>query len=428
MKLLTRSTFYYFIFSMIALIAAGIAFYFTIRSIVYRQIDTSLVTEKTIIQNQIEKTDTIPDFEASFGHQIEVKLFKSRIKYSQLIRDTDIYDDDSQSYLSYRYIQFTNSTPRNTGYLINIYQSLDENQDLLDSIAIGMFFLFIALLLTSIIFNYLISRKIWQPFYRSLKEVSNFNVLDDKQLDLPETNINEFMQLNSVLEQMTRKIRKDYLSLKEYNENSSHEIQTPLAVIRSKIDILVQNRKLNKESLDLIKSINEAVAKIFKLNNGLLLISKIDNQQFPETKVISLKKLVEKTLRNYEEIMQLKEIKVETKFSDPGIISMNEILADVLISNLLGNAVRYNIDGGFILCRLDNTLLTITNSGLPLKVDPEKLFNRFQKGTDHPEAVGLGLSIVKKITDHYKMIISFSSTENVHEIKLMYRVKEESRE
>jgi signal transduction histidine kinase len=420
-KLLTRSTYYYFIFSTLALIATGIALYFTIRTIVYKQIDTSLITEKTIIQDQIEETDTIPDFAASFGHMIEVHLYKSGIKYSQVINDTALFDKTSGDYLSFRHIRFTNSTPRNTGYLINIFQSLDENHNLLDSIGLGMLFLFITLLLTSIIINYLISRKIWQPFYRSMREVSNFDVLDDKQLAMPETNIDEFRQLNDVLSQMTRKIRKDYVSLREYNENSSHEIQTPLAVIRSKLDILIQNRKLNKESIELIKSINEAVAKIFKLNQGLLLISKIENQQFPETRKVSLKKLVEETLRNYDEIMQLKEIKVDTELTDKGVILMNESLADVLISNLLGNAVRYNINGGFIICRLDNRQLTITNSGLPLKVEPEKLFNRFQKGADHPEAVGLGLSIVKKITDHYKMNISFSSTGSVHEIKLIYR-------
>lgn len=423
MKLLARSTYFYFVSSIIVLIVAGTALYFTIRAIVYKQIDESLVTEKTIIQDQIEDTDTIPDFEASFGHQIEVHLYKSGIKYSQVIRDTSLYDSISDSYLPFRHIRFANRTPKNTGYLINIYQSLDENQKLLDSISLGMLFIFIALLLTSIVINYLISKKIWQPFYKSLKEVSNYNVLDDGQLVLDNTNIDEFRQLNSVLDHMTRKIRKDYLNLKEYNENSSHEIQTPLAVIRSKLDILIQNSNLTRENVDLIKSINEAVARIFKLNQGLLLISKIENQQFPEKKEVSLKKLVEDTLENYDEIMHLKGIKVETELTDQGIVVMNSILADVLISNLLSNAVRYNVDGGFISCRLDDKILTISNSGLPLTVEPEKLFNRFQKGTNHPEAVGLGLSIVKKITDYYNMDISFSGTGNVHEIKLRYRNK-----
>ncbi len=284
-----------------------------------------------------------------------------------------------------------------------------------------MLALLLGLLLVSISANYLVSRKIWSPFYNAVNKAANFDVLSNKPLELPETNINEFRQLNAVLDRMTRKMRTDYLNLKEYNENSSHEIQTPLAVIRSKLDLLMQNKNLNKESINLIKSVNEATSRITKLNQGLLLISKIENQQFPETKDISLRHLIEDCLENYEEIMNLKKISIENDFTDDGRVNMNEILADVMISNLLSNAVRYNIDDGFIICRLNNLFLSITNSGLPLKTDPERLFIRFQKGTDNPEAVGLGLSIVKKIADLYHMRIYYTCTGNVHEIKLFYR-------
>ena len=400
------------------MIAAGILFYYTIRTIVYNQIDDSLITEKTIIQDQIEETDNIPDFTANFGHLIEVRLLNSPTINSQIINDTDLFDVKSNSYLHFRHIRFSNNTPRKTGYTINIYQVLDENQKLLDNISLGMFFLFLSLLFVSLIVNYLVSKKILRPFFNAVNEAAKFDVLSDKPLKLPDTNINEFKQLNMVIEQMTKKMRTDYINLKEYNENSSHEIQTPLAVIRSKLDILMQNKKLNKESINLIKSINEATTRLFKLNQGLLLISKIENLQFPETKEISLKELIENCLANYEEIMQLKKITVETDLSDIGLVLMNETLADVMISNLLSNAVRYNIDGGFIRCHLDNRFLTITNSGVPLEIDPEQLFNRFRKGKDHPHSVGLGLSIVKKIVDHYKMHISYTCTGTVHEIKL----------
>ena len=421
MKLLTKSTWYYSIFAVVALFATGISLYFTIRSIVYRQIDESLLTEKSIIQAQLDETDTIPDFTGSLGHQIEVNLEGFGITPSQIIRDTDIYDLKNSTLTAYRYIRYKNNTPHHTGYIITIYRSLEENKKLLDSIGLGMFFLFVALLLVSLIVNYLISKSIWSPFYKAVEEAQKYDVLSDKPLDLPETNINEFRQINEVLSVMTRKMRRDYLNLKEYNENSSHELQTPLAVIRSKLDLLMQNKRLNKDSIELIKSISDATSRIFKLNQGLMMISKIDNRQFPETKEISLKKLIKKFLRNYDEIMELKKIRIMTDLSDRSFCRMNETLADVMISNLLGNAVRYNIDGGFINCVLDQNILTITNSGLPLKVDPETLFDRFGKGSDHPEAVGLGLSIVKKIADHYRMKVTYTNSGTVHEVKLVYR-------
>jgi signal transduction histidine kinase len=237
---------------------------------------------------------------------------------------------------------------------------------------------------------------------------------------LPHTDIKEFRQLNRVFDSMTRKMRNDYLNLKEFSENAAHEIQTPLAVIRSKTDLLMQQKKLNKESISLIKSINEATTKLYKLNQGLLLISKIENQIFHEKKMISLKQITESGLDNYKEIMQLKKIRVEMDAVDEAYIEMNETLAEVLISNLLSNAVRFNVDSGFINCHIDNMFLIITNSGLPLTVDPEILFRRFHKASDNPHSVGLGLSIVKKITDTYGMQIEYSCRDNIHEIKLQY--------
>jgi signal transduction histidine kinase len=426
LKLLTRSTYYYSVFSILATIAAGILLYFTIRAIVYKEIDDSLITEKTIIQDQIEETDLIPDFNTSFGHLIEVRLLNSPTVYSQLLNDTDLFSSKTNSYLPFRHLSFSGNTRRNTGYTIDIFQVLDEKQELLDSISLVMFFLFFLLLLVSLFANYLVSKRLWSPFFNAVNEAAKFNILSDKPLEIPDTSINEFRQLKAVLEQMTNKMRLDYINLKEYNENSSHEIQTPLAVIRSKLDILMQNKKLNKESINLIKSINEATTRLFKLNQGLLLISKIENLQFPEIKEISLKKIIEDSLYNYEEIMQLKKIKVETYFADIVTVRMNETLADIMISNILSNAVRYNIDNGYIICRLDSRFLTITNSGTPLEADPANLFMRFRKGTKQSNSVGLGLSIVKKIVDHYNMEIDYTCSGTVHEIKLTHRPERNS--
>jgi signal transduction histidine kinase len=402
------------------MIAGAVLLYFTIRRVVYKQIDNSLITEKVIIQDQIEQSDTIPDFAASFGHQIEVSLLNSPARNAQIIKDTVSYDTISGNYLPYRYIYFSGITHRKKSYTISIFQTLSEKQELLEDISLYMFFLFLSLFLISILLNYLISRKLWSPFYNSVDKAGRFDIQSDKLLDLPDTDINEFRQLNLVFEQMTQKMRNDYLNLKEYNENAAHEIQTPLAVIRSKMEILMQHKELKKDSINLIKSIDEATTRLFKLNQGLLLISKIENLYFQEEKEISLKQIIEKGIDNYKEIMQLKKITIEMETSDPAIVLMNEVLAEVLVSNLLSNAVRYNIDGGFIRFYTNDRCITITNSGLPLKTDPELLFRRFHKGSDNPQSVGLGLSIVKKIADNYKMKIFYICTGNIHKLKLDY--------
>ena len=404
------------------MIAGGMLLYFTIRTVVYKQIDNSLKTEVTIIQDQIEQTDTIPDFAATFGHQIEVKLLNSTVKRKEIIKDTLIFDDDSQDYLSYRSIFLSGTTRAGKGYTISIYQTLSEKQELLQDISLYVFFLFLSLLLVSILLNYLVSKRLWRPFYQSVEEAANFNIQSGKHVILLETNIAEFRRLNSVIEQMTGKMRNDYLNLKEYNENASHEIQTPLAVIRSKMDILMQNENLKKDSIELIRSINEAITKLLKLNQGLLLVSKIENQYFHDKKEVSLRQLVEKGFENYREITELKGIRMEINAPFPATVEMNDILADVLISNLLSNAVRYNIDKGLIKCEIDEKCVVLTNTGLPFKGDPETLFIRFHKGSNDAQSVGLGLSIVKKIADTYNMNITYSCKDNIHELRLFYRV------
>jgi len=423
LKLLTKSTYYFLILSLLAMIAGGALLYLTIKKVIYKQIDNSLITEKSIIEDQIRQTDTIPDFEATFGHRIEVKLQNHAIRNYQSIKDTDVYDSKSDSFTSFRYIYSSGNSFQKKGYVITIFQEISEKNELLQDISLYMFFLFASLLLISILINYLIARRLWMPFYKSVQIAGRFDIQSDMPLDLPQTDIKEFNQLNSVFYEMTHKMRNDYLNLKEFSENAAHEIQTPLAVIRSKTDLLMQQKNLNKESLSLIKSINEANTKLFKLNQGLLLISKIENQAFHEKKIISLKQIVESSLENYMEILQLKNIKVEMDIRDEALVEMNDVLAEVLISNLLSNAVRFNVDNGFIRCHIDKTNLIVTNSGLAMTIDPELLFRRFHKGSDNPHSVGLGLSIVKKITDTYGMEIAYFCHDSEHEIQLRYRRK-----
>jgi len=405
------------------MIAGAVLLYFTIRRIVYKQIDNSLITEMEIIQDQIVQTDTIPDFAVSFGHQIEVRLLNDPLSELKVINDTIVSDTITGENLPFRYLYYKGNTDQNKGYTIRILQTLSEKKELLEDISLFLFFLFLSLFLISILLNYLISRRLWNPFNVTVGNAEKFNIQLDKPIELPETNIKEFQQLNTVFNQMTRKMRNDYLNLKEYNENAAHEIQTPLAIIQSKLEILMQKKELKKESINLIKSINEATARLFKLNQGLLLISKIENLYFREEKEVSLKQIIGNSIIQYKEIMHLKKITVETEANDPAIVRMNQTLAEVLISNLISNAVRYNIDGGFIKCCINKGFLTITNSGTPLKTDPELLFRRFHKISENPQSVGLGLSIVKKIADTYKMIITYTCSGNIHELRLDYNLE-----
>lgn len=419
MKLLTKSTVYFLAYSGLLIMLGAVLLYFSTRKMVYDQIDNSLLTELEIIRDQIEQTKSIPDFSARPGHQLEVRLISGKVRPVQTINDTIITDTAGYEH-PYRYIRYKGNLDGNTGFIVVISQTLRERIVLLEYIGIYIFFLFLSLFFISIFLNYLFSKRLWRPFYITVDQAEGFDVQSGRLPVLPQTNISEFERLNVVIGQMTKKMRDDYLNLKEYHENAAHEIQTPLAVIRSKLEILAQRKELRKESLNLILSINEAATRLYKINQGLLMISKIDNMYFQDETDISLAGTIEKILLGYREIMNLRKIKVDFIVEDKAMVRMNELLADALVSNLISNAVRHNFDGGFIRCQVYKDRFVISNSGPALKTDTELLFRRFHKAGSNPQSVGLGLSIVKKIAETYNMKIAYTCKEMLHEITLRF--------
>lgn len=366
MKLLYKSTLFFFLFTIFTFIVGGNIFYIKARSIIYQQLDSSLITEKNIIEEEIIETNEIPDFnELFFEHRIKAEIFNFNLKETCIFKDTTIFNENNQSTIDYRMIEFTSNTKQGNGYVIRIFQSVEAKRDLLQFIGLALFFLFFFLLLISLIINYGISKNLWRNFNDSLKKISKFDISSQHPLDLSKTNIKEFQLLNYVLIHMSRKMQKDYLNLKEFNENASHEIQSPLAIIRSQLELLFQNENLNESQLRSLKTISDSVNRLSKLNQGLILISKIDNQQFATSEKITINRLVEKLLNDFEEIIHLKNIHIEKNFSVELTQQMNIMLAEILISNLISNAIRYNVDGGFIKLIISEKSFTIINPGFP---------------------------------------------------------------
>jgi len=418
MKLLTKTSRYYVVFSVILFLIGGIIFYHLLKSIFYHQIDENLKEEKLLIEETINHSDSIPDFRSVFGHMIEVTILNKPRQKFEIIKDTSRYDTASQEINSFRFMRVENTSWKRKGYVISIYKSLRESKNLIEEIIGAVILLFLALLIMLILVNYVVVRRAWVPFYRTLASLRLYDINQDNPLRLAPTNISEFRLLNDSLKKMSDKIRYDFLNLKEFNENASHELQTPLAVIKSKLDLLIQEETLSKEQLQLITSIYESITRMSKLNQGLLLISKIENNQFPEEEELSLKQVMEKQIGQYEEMLDHKKISLAFLGNDPLLLKMNRVLGDILISNLLSNAVKHNIPGGRIEIRMDPGNLSLSNTGLPLQVDPDKLFERFRKGNRESESIGLGLAIVNKICNLYRIRVIYRFSEGIHTIEL----------
>ena len=286
------------------------------------------------------------------------------------------------------------------------------------TIEIALILLFFSLTGLLIFVNYFISKSIWIPFNKTLENLKNFDIGKDEPLVLTETRIHEFKLLNKTLDRMAKKMRRDYFNLKEFNENASHEMQTPLAIIKSKLELLIQGEGLDEEQIGMINSVYEASTRMSRLNQGLLLISKIDNNQFHHTEKVDLQKIMKKTLEHFEEIINLKKIRIIHHFNTTACPQMNPVLAEILISNLISNSIRHNIEEGEILINMNSEGFEITNTGHPTTIPPDELFRRFRKSERTSDSVGLGLAIVKKIVQLYQFDIKYEVKENIHQIKL----------
>ncbi|NJE06811.1 sensor histidine kinase, partial [Thermococcus sp. M36] len=147
------------------------------------------------------------------------------------------------------------------------------------------------------------------------------------------------------------KAQQDFNSLKQFTENASHELQTPLAIIRTKFDLLIQAETLTQQQIEALQSANDALQRLSNLNKSLLLLTKIENKQFEEKVTINLKELIENKLIQLSELIQNKNIHVTYSLEEI-TINMNSDLAEILLNNLLVNAIKHNVPNGEIIINL----------------------------------------------------------------------------
>ena len=314
-----------------------------------------------------------------------------------------------------RYYNFNGKT-----FTLTTYVSLKEFFHLTVKVFATETFVFLLLMLAIVIINKRSSLWLWRPFYFTLEKISEFNLEQNQSLQLPnQTGINEFNQLNAELKNLIEKVNQAYNNQKNFVENASHEIQTPLAIIRSKLELLINEPGLTERSAALLSDMSEANERLSQLNKSLLLLAKIDNNQFPEQDKVNVSELVDRILNYYQE--HYTAFPALTKSIQPGIyLTANTALIEILFSNLVKNSVVHNIPGGFISVWLDSDGFIIENAGPEIKADPALLFERFKKGNDGSPTTGLGLALVKQISQLYKIGLVYEYENGKHRIKLSF--------
>jgi signal transduction histidine kinase len=411
MKLLQKTNRAYFLISGTAFIIAGVVFYFVISSFFKDQLNEKLMSDIKVIKRTIKRNGTLPNYYPF----IEIKEVTQQPERSYETVDTLIFDEIEEKGMPFRQISVVDSI-NGKKYFIAARDTLLEEDDLLEAIAIVTSSVFILLLVCLYFINRKLSLNIWQPFYKTLDELKKFSH-DGPGLRLSTlSQPDEFTELNKTLEKLTQKVISDYQSLKRFTEDASHEIQTPLAVIQSKLETLMQYPDLSKDQAEIINSAYVYTLRISKLTQTLLLLTKIANDQFPEKKSINLSELIEEKIKLFEDHIIGKSLIIKKEIEPNCFLETNFFLAESLVINLLGNAVKHSITGGMININLDKYKFEISNSGIPLPVPGSKLFDRFYKTDKSSDSPGLGLAIVKEICRLNKWKIKYEYEDELHKV------------
>ena len=260
MKLLTKTTLY-FLLAMIPLLAAG-------GYLLFRQFNRQ-INERADQELLYEEVQWIQYLEAATANGSNFILRSPDLLIFPVSEPPTALPQISSSYgakarenvqIPFRQLEHVASI-NGIPYQIIIRKSQEQKLALVSNITSLMLLVFAGLFLATLLFNWFISNRLWQPFRESLQKIRNVELQKLETLHFEKTDIEEFNELNTSLILMARKIESDYLNMKEFTEDAAHEMQTPLAVAQSKLELLLQDSSLKESQVEDIGQASMALTR-----------------------------------------------------------------------------------------------------------------------------------------------------------------------
>lgn len=392
-------------------------FYFALMDEVNDEVDDSLEDySETIIIRHLAGA-TLPSHDS--GSNNEYFLEEVTKEYAEShprlwYADEMVYIDEKEETEPARILTTIFTDKDDRYYKLTVATPSIEKHDLILAIWYWIMFLYGALLLTILGINIWVFRQSMKPLYILLEWLDQYTIGKPNRPYNNPTKVTEFRKLNDALNRSITHNERIYEQQKQFIGNASHEMQTPLAICQNRIEMLMEDEKLSESQLEELAKIHHTLEHITKLNKSLLLISKIENGQYPESTQIDFGSLLRKYLPDYEEVYAYKHIQVSVQETEPLLVLMNETLASILITNLLKNAFVHNITGGFIHIEVNRKHFIISNTAENGALDGEQIFNRFYQGSKKEHSTGLGLAIAATICKIYPYELRYYYQENAH--------------
>lgn len=417
MKLLDKYNRISLLTTILVIIVTGFVYYFTISYILTDQVDKDLLVEENEIFAHVKLNHNLPEVFKSEDLKI---LFKNigQDTMPRQFSNTQFWDDKEKEQEAARCLQSWVRV-NNVNYSIHIIESKVETEELIRLIFLITLGIILLLIIALITINRLVIRNLWQPFYDMLRQIKLFNVTDQNSITPLTTGIEEFRDMNEEISAMSARVKQDYQELKVFVENAAHELMTPIAVMNSKLDTLIQTGGLNEEQGALIGDMYGTMGKLTRLNKVMLLLTKIENNLINDQEELDVKTIIETACSEFQDLAYNKELRLHTELTDITLF-MSKTLLDILLGNLLVNAIRHNRPGGIVKVKLNQQVLVIQNTGKFEALDAGTIFRRFQKASDS-EGSGLGLTLARQICENNGFGLQYSFEDHLHTFTVNFK-------
>jgi hypothetical protein len=417
-KLINKNILASALLSVFILWAGEFSLYLLLKKNIEKEIIEHLDLERMFMLKKIRKGADILAFNNNIGDDITVTEIPA-IQYKKpVLQNLEIEEEGEEEHFSSKEIVF-DLAQNNKFYRVTIAKTIDEDEDLSASMWFIIFISGISILLVLVLINIIIHKKIFAPIYKLNKDINSFSVKKLKKIEPPKTSTVEFRELGESISNMSETIVNDYNSMKEFTENMAHEIQTPLSVISAKIEHCLQLPSLSEEEAILLTEASAKVNTLFNISKGLSLLSRLDNGQFNDPKDIDLPKMIEERLKFFYDFIESKKLAVTKDFQAGFVVKMDAVMCEILIDNLIKNAIKHNVDNGIINISISDRKLIMSNTGYTPDEDVNNYFKRFHT-SNNSTSLGLGLSIVKKIVEYYEFCITYKFEDNLHVVTIKF--------
>lgn len=417
MKLIYRITWRLTPILTVVMAAWAAFFYFVVLDEVNDELDDSLEDySETIIRRSLAG-EPLPSADNGSNNQYYIRAVSELYAETHTrlsFEDRQVYIREKKEYEPARVLTTIFCTDEGKWMELVVSTPTIEKQDLREAICTWIIILYVGLLLVVLLVNLFIFNRNMRPLYKILEWIDKYRLGgSNKPLD-NKTEVTEFKKLNAAIEQHAARNEELYEQQKQFIGNASHELQTPLAICRNRIELLIEDDNLSEEQIGELIKIHRTLENMSRLNRSLLFLCKIDNKQFADETQVSFNEILARHIEDYCDVYSSMNIKTDVKTESEFVICMNETLATALVTNLLKNAFSHNVSGGFILIAVTCNSFTVKNSGVCEPLDEHKIFMRFYHAGGKKDSSGLGLAIARAICSRYSLSLEYSFDKGTH--------------